>query len=934
MNPSFKDFLSLSGAGEHQVEKADAEYHKISSVLCQSTYTSRRIIWTHSNAENGFSGRYDLPLITAVGVPIGSVGSDTYIILYFSIMNIPINPKSLDHLSYITQVIVTQYPSIIPVSLNNNTGTDNSNELQPQDLSKLIQQYSQQNKLKHPYQQKEIILFNEFYCEYKMKRKGNFTDQQIENLKYTLKIPSTTSSTSIINTTDDNKSIWLIRDYIQLIDAKDAGVYCIDDIEILSNQEKQNLMKAIEGMQLHLKNNPLPHEILNILHILKSKSPILSQSFRHIYAQMSYRLNQTRFHEFMIAILALTVFDSCELWLLSDHAASELHLTAAVYRNGTMQKWTSSGISLRLQVGVDVPGRVMTVPAAGIPTGGIGAPPAAGRAMSGGKEASAEDYCWDPAYCEEVPTQDTTSTTTTTLTENTTSSSTSSITGTNATKDTPLSTSLGSLSSPDFSRLRPGRNGPRMSFAKELGIHTALAVPVPGLCGSSGALVFYSTKQGLQLDAMFIKMVTTAVKLITETPLEPFQQGDGFSNKTISEKLLPSSSSSSSSGSSKDSTTVISSNPINSRNSGSFDQRLQLCQAILTSRRTGGAPVSLSEYPDLEVDRIGAALNYHPTQPTKDNNDIATATKSFNSSSESTKPTGSSAVTPSISTADAAAVVTSSIDPTGTSQKKNSTDAAAIDENLYSDAVVNAARALANFGNFKWGTFLEGSGLQDSSDGYQSMKLGSDQLLGVFTDPSASSSRKRKLPTRPAGSDQDSSDGLPHCLVAGCDHAVENLDVQYCISHRGTRRCQKEGCGKCAQGATKYCIAHGGGRRCTYPGCFKGARDKLFCAAHGGGKRCTHENCTKSAVGGSALCTAHGGGKRCQYEGCTKSSQSSTDYCVKHGGGRSCISKGCNKVSTMMIFQCIPFISFLCTFVCLLSLHSNTIATKVVCICS
>jgi hypothetical protein len=213
---------------------------------------------------------------------------------------------------------------------------------------------------------------------------------------------------------------------------------------------------------------------------------------------------------------------------------------------------------------------------------------------------------------------------------------------------------------------------------------------------------------------------------------------------------------------------------------------------------------------------------------------------------------------------------------------------------MYSDAVVSAARALANFGNFQWSTFLEGSGMDDSAEASKPLKLGSDKILDMYASDWAGAGKKRKV-AADGGSDGEGIN-MTLCLVAGCGYVAESAESPYCATHRGTRRCQKEGCGKCAQGATKYCIAHGGGRRCTYPGCFKGARDKLFCAAHGGGKRCTFENCSKSAVGGSSLCTAHGGGKRCKFEGCSKSSQSSTDYCVKHGGGRSCIFKGCNKV--------------------------------------
>jgi hypothetical protein len=134
------------------------------------------------------------------------------------------------------------------------------------------------------------------------------------------------------------------------------------------------------------------------------------------------------------------------------------------------------------------------------------------------------------------------------------------------------------------------------------------------------------------------------------------------------------------------------------------------------------------------------------------------------------------------------------------------------------------------------------------------------------------------------------------CRIIGCTSPALSRRP-YCETHSGNRICEADGCNKCAQGCTRFCIAHGGGRRCTFPGCDKGARDKFFCAAHGGGKRCRYEGCTKSAVGGSDLCTAHGGGRRCEVEGCDKSAQSSTRFCVKHGGGKKCAQEGCDKVA-------------------------------------
>ena len=150
----------------------------------------------------------------------------------------------------------------------------------------------------------------------------------------------------------------------------------------------------------------------------------------------------------------------------------------------------------------------------------------------------------------------------------------------------------------------------------------------------------------------------------------------------------------------------------------------------------------------------------------------------------------------------------------------------------------------------------------------------------------------------------------------------------YCEKHCGNRQCERDGCTKCAQGATRFCIAHGGGRRCTFPGCDKGARDKFFCAAHGGGKRCKHPGgCGKSAVGGSNFCTAHGGGRRCAVAGCDKSAQSGTKFCVKHGGGKKCQFKGCEKVARGRTLFCAA-VSVFAIVLILLSSNSHPDTTR------
>jgi hypothetical protein len=84
--------------------------------------------------------------------------------------------------------------------------------------------------------------------------------------------------------------------------------------------------------------------------------------------------------------------------------------------------------------------------------------------------------------------------------------------------------------------------------------------------------------------------------------------------------------------------------------------------------------------------------------------------------------------------------------------------------------------------------------------------------------------------------------------------------------------CKHEGCSRQARDSTQFCISHGGGWRCQREGCTTAAQGKKFCSGHGGGPRCQHPNCSKGAQQASGLCVQHGGGRRCQTQGCTKSS--------------------------------------------------------------
>lgn len=128
--------------------------------------------------------------------------------------------------------------------------------------------------------------------------------------------------------------------------------------------------------------------------------------------------------------------------------------------------------------------------------------------------------------------------------------------------------------------------------------------------------------------------------------------------------------------------------------------------------------------------------------------------------------------------------------------------------------------------------------------------------------------------------------GGRRCTFPGCDKGAR--DKFFCAAHGGGKRCIHDGCSKSAVGGSKLCTAHGGGRRCSVEGCDKSAQSSTkFCVKHGGGKKCAQEDCDKVARGRTMFCAAHGGGVRCKLEDCNRVAIGKRQLCRAHGGGAS-----------------------------------------------
>lgn len=874
-SPTYEDFHSLLIQPNSNNGSSDEDTHRFSPVICRGVCDGGQIVWANTNiSQGGLTGRTDMPLNTAVGVPICSIGSDLYMLVLFAVELILMSNSAVEFLMNLARAVTLNSGGFSSASLTNELSSPKARDfVGVWDITDLMKRYEKDvvfhmlpmGKLQKFFDCQEVLLFCDLFHDFKISRDGRFTTKQLESVKDTFRASARERSDSISSET--SRTWELYPNALPTSDeASPEDPFSIPLSQVPSSpiqKQKQVLEPAgvplsaghctargVEGSGVYSAEiASIDYEICPDRDEFQASDRTRGVSVEdhfmlRMYTSLGFKLNQCRFHEFMISILGMTVFDCAELWLLSERT-SELFLASAVYRSEVMQKWITFSESLRLKPGCDVPGKAF----------------------------DSAEFCWEPRYSDSEEKQ-------TEVVYN-----------------------------------------PRLQRARELGIISALGVPLPGLQGVCGALTFYSSEPKFEAEPLMVRLIEKGVQILAATSLdldvfrklEQRQQVKDRNLRTLNTSLcewLQENGSSSQLINSRlqelkrtDGSVFGGSNTLSSFSDFSdFRSRLKVCQSLVYRRKS---------VKELEAD--GSSSDFMMTE-------IAMATKErsdglrVDSSSESGCGDLCAPCDPDIPFASSLSMtdgcswqqitrdknianglnLSDNMDyfvQTATSGKKKRGRGDKDQKRNFENPTIHAAYALASIGSMEWqkSQTVEVPLKEMDFRGSKERKLDDAHSNSMYRHQD-SSVLVKYTPFGLSGSP------LTECKMEGCTAKVDSSN-SCCPVHRDSRRCQKEGCTKCAQGATKFCIAHGGGRRCTFPGCFKGARDKNFCAAHGGGKRCTFHGCTKSAVGGSQLCTAHGGGKRCQFQGCTKSSQSSTNFCVKHGGGKTCVFPSCSKVA-------------------------------------
>jgi hypothetical protein len=298
----------------------------------------------------------------------------------------------------------------------------------------------------------EILLFCDVFHGFKLIREDNIFKDRNPEISEGLRRSRTESISS------ESSHTWMHG-----LELKSIAAPIADRAQSVNGDENQTVISQRSGISnIFSSNQTFNIEFLssaNGTYSSSSSSSIIMKENRNqssscgseadfapvlnVYAHMTYKLLQERFHDFMVSILGMTVFDGAELWLLSPTADADsehtrvlnssdgniLMLVAAAYKSNVMKNWVVSSGSLCLRTGLDVPGRCI---------------------------ASAQPV-WDDKYGQ-------------------------------------LADNKGSASA-----------HPRSSLAANLGIKTAFSVPLLGFQGqgSCGVISFYSSKMVSAVDKKF-----------------------------------------------------------------------------------------------------------------------------------------------------------------------------------------------------------------------------------------------------------------------------------------------------------------------------------------------------------------------------------------------------------------------------------------------
>lgn len=364
-SPTYKDFHSLLIQPEKvpNYSSEDIKEHRFSPIICRSVCDGCQIVWANTRISGGLTGRSDLPLNTAVGIPVCSISQDLYILVLFAVGMVHLTHNSVEYLLSVVRAVTMNGGGFLSASLKLTVTAPLTNDFVGQwDIADLIKKYSQDvdfklipiNTLQNYLDCHEILLFCDLFLDFKLTRNGMFTERHLESLREVskattnvitaAKLRSDSISSEAWNCDYDNYDSIMNVSFPLTSKGKNFPSFLLNNA--ISQQDIYGVYCAQDTNNVENINNSKHTEFNNNRNKDHTKLP---DSISHLYSHVSYKISQSKYHEFMIAILGMTVFSSAELWVLAEDR-SLVFLMAAVYRSTIMQNWISISENIRMNI--------------------------------------------------------------------------------------------------------------------------------------------------------------------------------------------------------------------------------------------------------------------------------------------------------------------------------------------------------------------------------------------------------------------------------------------------------------------------------------------------------------------------------------------------------------------------------------------------------
>lgn len=118
-NPTYEDFHKILIRPQKVPDGQDADRHQFSPIICRGVCDGGQIVWATTKLSKGLIGRNDLPLNTAVGMPICSVGMDLCILVLFAVKPIQMTANAVEFLTCISRAATEKGKSgFLPSSIS------------------------------------------------------------------------------------------------------------------------------------------------------------------------------------------------------------------------------------------------------------------------------------------------------------------------------------------------------------------------------------------------------------------------------------------------------------------------------------------------------------------------------------------------------------------------------------------------------------------------------------------------------------------------------------------------------------------------------------------------------------------------------------------------------------------------------------------------